>query len=57
MNPYIIQSKGQFHGKPVEITAQIQTASVLDAMKMYLQSLAKHKVSIDTLKIRDGKDS
>jgi len=46
---YIIESKGQFHGKPVEVSSNVKAITILDALKAYMESIGRYKIEIQNL--------
>jgi hypothetical protein len=57
MTQYIIQSKGKYNGKPVEVSSNVKAITILDALKAYLEKTGQHKIETQTLSLTDVKDS
>ena len=49
MTQYIIQSKGTYNGKPIEVSADVKAITILDALKAYMESIGRYKIEIQNL--------
>ena len=58
MTQFIIQSKGQYNGEPVEVSANVTAITVLDALKAYIDCVGKYKITLNHVTLTQNvKDS
>ncbi len=55
MTQYSIQSKGTLNGKPLEVSTQIKSVSILDALKAFVNETMNQNITLNSIKITDGK--
>ena len=55
MTEYSIKSKGEFHGKPIEVSSNVKAITLLDAIKAFVEKNQEHKITLINLCVTDGK--
>ncbi len=58
MTQFRIHSQGEYNGKPIQVYANVKSTSVLDALKAYLDSVAKRNINLKSITLKENvKDS